>query len=58
MRNTNADDVVTIDGYIWNNDTRTVANAVNYNAQILMDALNRIAKLEKDIKSKAEGEEI
>lgn len=58
MKNTNADDVVTIDGYIWNNDTRTVANAVNYNAQILMDALNRIAKLEKDIKSKAESEDV
>ena len=55
---TTADDVVTISGSIWNDNTRTVANAVNYNAQILKDALNRIAKLEKDIKSKAEGEEI
>lgn len=45
--NTAAEDVVTISGSIWNDDTRTVANAVNYNAQILKDALNRIAELEK-----------
>lgn len=45
--NQTADDVVTISGSIWNNDTRTVANAVNYNAQILKDALNRISELEK-----------
>jgi hypothetical protein len=55
--NATADDVVTISGSIWNDDTRTVANAVNYNAQILKDALNRIAELEKAIKSKAESEE-
>lgn len=48
--NQTADDVVTISGSIWNSDTRTVANAVNYNAQILKDALNRIAELEKAIK--------
>ena len=48
--NTTAKDVVTISGSIWNDDTRTVANAVNYNAQILKDALNRIAELEKTIK--------
>lgn len=52
--NTNADDVVTINGIIWNDDTRTVANAVNYNAQILKDSLNRIAELEKDIRLKTE----
>ena len=57
--NTTAKDVVTISGSTWNDDTRTVANAVNYNAQILKDALNRIAELEKEktIKSKAENEE-
>lgn len=55
--NQTADDVVTISGRIWNDNTRTVANAVNYNAQILKDALNRIAELEKAIKSKAESEE-
>lgn len=55
--NTNADDVVTISGSIWNDDTRTVANAVNYNAQILKDTLNRIAELEKAIKLKAESED-
>ena len=54
--NTNAKDVVTINGSIWNDDTRTVAKAVNYNAQILKDALNRIAELEKVIKQKAESE--
>ena len=48
---TTAKDVVTISGSIWNSDTRTVANAVNYNAQILKDALNRIEELEKRIKS-------
>ena len=47
--NQTADDVVTISGSIWNDNTRTVANAVNYNAQILKDALNRIAELEKRI---------
>lgn len=55
--NTNANDVVTISGSIWNSDTRTVANAVNYNAQILKDALNRIAELEKAIELKTRGEE-
>lgn len=55
--NTTASDVVTISGTIWNDDTRTVANAVNYNAQILKDALNRIAELEKTIKSQAESED-
>lgn len=54
--NTTANDVVVISGSIWNNDTRTVANAVNYNAQILKDALNRIVELEKTIKLKAESE--
>ena len=52
-----ADDVVTLSGNIWNDNTRTVANAVNYNAQILKDALNRIAELEKTIKLKTESEE-
>lgn len=49
--------IITISGTIWNDDTRTVANAVNYNAQILKDALNRIAELEKTIKSQAESGE-
>ena len=55
--NQTAKDVVTISGCIWNDNIRTVANAVNYNAQILKDALNRIAELEKAIKSMAESEE-
>jgi len=55
--NRTADDVVTIRGNIWNDNTRTVANAVNYNAQILKDALNRIVELEKRIdKLQAESE--
>lgn len=54
---TTAKDVVTISGSIWNNDTRTVANAVNYNAQILKDALNRIEELEKNLKSQ-ESEQV
>jgi len=56
MVNTTAKDVVTISGSIWNDSTRTVANAVNYNAQILKDALNRIAELEKAIKPHVESE--
>lgn len=44
---TTSKDVVTISGSIWNDNVRTVANAVNYNAQILKDALDRIAELEK-----------
>lgn len=47
--NYTAGDVVAISGRIWNDDTRTVANAVNYNAQILKDALNRIVELEERI---------
>lgn len=47
---------MTISGIIWDDDTRTVASAVNYNAQILIDALKRIAELEKAIKLKAESE--
>lgn len=56
--NQTAKDVVTISGNIWNNDTRTVANAVNYNAQILKDALNRIVELEKKLELQAEREDI
>ena len=56
--NQTADDVMTISGTIWNDDTRIVANAVNYNAQILKDALNRIVELEKRIDSlQAESED-
>lgn len=54
--NQTADDVVTLRGHIWNDSTRTVANALNYNAQILKDALNRIAELEKQIKRLTESE--
>ena len=54
--NSTSKDVVTISGTIWNDNTRTVANALNYNAQILKDALNRIAELEKAIKLKTESE--
>ena len=54
--NQTANDVVTISGSIWNDNTRTVANAVNYNAQILKDALNRIVELEKRIDKYRESE--
>lgn len=54
--NTTSKDVVTISGSIMNYDTRLVANVVNYNAQILKDALNRIEELEKYIKLKSESE--
>ncbi len=47
--NTTAKDVVTISGSIRNDDTRTVANAVNYNAQILKDVLYRMADLERQL---------
>lgn len=50
--NTTAKDVVTISGSIQNHETRRVANTVNYNAQILKDALNRIAELEKRCQKK------
>jgi len=55
--NQTADDVVTINGSIMNREARRVATAVNYNAQILKDALNRIAELEKIIKLKTESED-
>lgn len=55
--NQTADDVVILRGHIWNDSTRTVANALNYNAQILKDALNRIAELEKRIKLLTESED-
>lgn len=51
-------DVVTISGGIMNYETRGVANAVNYNAKILKDALNRIAELEKkQAKNESEDKE-
>jgi len=53
--NTTSKDVVTISGSIWNDDTRTVVETVNYNAQILKDALNRVAELEKQIDEYQKG---
>lgn len=55
--NTTAKDVVTISGSIRNDDTRTVANAVNYNAQILKDVLYRMADLESRLSQMEESEE-
>lgn len=54
--NKTANDVVTISGTIQNDTVRLIANAVNFNAQILKDVLNRLADLEKASKAKAEGE--
>lgn len=45
-----------ISGYIWNDSTRTVANAVNYNAQILKDVLYRMADLESRLSQMEESE--
>lgn len=42
-------DVAILEGSIWNDNTRTVANAVNYNAQILKNVLDRIVEIEKEI---------
>lgn len=42
-------DVVTICGSVWNDKIRTVAGAVNYNAQILKNALDRIDELERQL---------
>lgn len=53
--NTTAKDVVTISGSIWNDNVRTIAEAVNYNAQILKDALNRIEELEKQVEQYKKG---
>jgi len=47
---TKPEDVLTISGVILNSDTRMIASTLNYNAQILKDALNRIAELEDYIK--------
>ena len=55
---TTAKDVVTITGGSWSSNVNTIASAVNYNAQILKDALNRIEELEKNLKSQAEGEKM
>jgi hypothetical protein len=55
--NQTANDVATISGITWTTDTRLVTNVVNNNAQILKDALNRIAELEKHLKSRAESED-
>ena len=46
--------VASIEGLIWNDDTRTVAMAVNKNAEVLKDLIKRVEKIEL---SKAESEE-
>lgn len=45
--------VASIEGHIWNDDTRTIAMAVNKNAEVLKDLIKRVEKLEL---SKAEIE--
>lgn len=54
--NKSAKDVVTISGSVWNDNLRTVANAVNYNAQILKNAMDRIAELERQLAAFKNGE--
>ena len=41
--------VVTISGYIRNDDTRITAEALNLNAKCLIYALDKIEELEKQI---------
>lgn len=38
--------VASIEGHIWNDNTRTVAIAVNKNAEVLKDLIKRVEKLE------------
>lgn len=38
--------VASIEGRIWNDDTRIVAMAVNKNAEVLKDLIKRVEKLE------------
>lgn len=45
--------VASIEGCIWNDNTRKVAIAVNINAEVLKDLIKRVEKLEL---SKAETE--
>lgn len=49
-------DVVTVSGSVWNRNIRTIGSAMNYNAQILKNALDRIADLEKQIEDMAGGQ--
>lgn len=51
-----ADDVMTINSSIQDDNTRSVANVLNYNAKVLKNALDRIAELEKIIKLEIESE--
>jgi hypothetical protein len=53
-KNYRSGNVATIEGCIWNDSTRTVARAVNINADILKNALDRIAELEKQIEFQEE----
>ena len=50
MRKISSKNVVTISGYIRNDDTRITAEALNQNAKCLKYALDRIEELEKQIK--------
>ena len=49
-------DVVTVSGRVWTHNTRTIGSAMNYNAQILKNALDRIAELEKQLADMAGGQ--
>ena len=46
--------VYTISGSIWNDNVRAVAEAVNGNARILKNVLDRLEELEKQINTKEE----
>lgn len=49
-------DVVTVSGTVWNHNIRTIGSAMNYNAQILKNALDRIAELENQLADMAGGQ--
>ena len=44
-------DVVTVSGRTWSNTTRVIGSALNYNARVLMNAMDRIAQLERQIEN-------
>ena len=52
MKQYDSRDVVKIYGSIWNDNTRTVANALNINADILKQVIDRLDILEVGIDAK------
>ena len=44
-------DVVTVSGSTWSNTARVIGSALNYNARVLRNAMDRIAQLERQIEN-------